>query len=72
MKLFDILQLPIVQLLRKFHGNILKNEGAGDNFLGLTLENRKFSNLNYREKKGAEFEYFGQFCRFSLPHKGKC
>ena len=38
MKLLDVLNLPIVQLLRKFHCNILKNEEAGDNFLGLTLE----------------------------------
>ena len=37
MKLLDFLQLLIVQLLKKFHPNILKNEGAGDNFLGLTL-----------------------------------
>ena len=34
MKLLDFLQLLIVQLLKKFHSNILKNEGAGDNFLG--------------------------------------
>ena len=49
-KLLEFLQLPIVQLLRKFHLNILTDEGEGDNFLGLTLENRKFSNFKYREK----------------------
>ena len=37
MKLLDFLQLFIPQLLKKFHPNIFKNEGAGDNFLGLTL-----------------------------------
>ena len=37
MKPLDFFQLPIVQLLKKFHSNILTNEG-GDNFLGLTLE----------------------------------
>ena len=31
MKLLDCLRLPIVQLLRKFHSNILTNEGEGDN-----------------------------------------
>ena len=62
MKLADFLQLFIVQLLKKFRRNIFKNEGAGDNFLGLTLENRKFSNLNYREKRSRS----GIFCKFPL------
>ena len=38
MKLLDFLQLPIVQLFVKFHSNMLRNEGEGDNILGLTLE----------------------------------
>ena len=38
MKLLDFLQLPIMQLLRKFHLNILTTEGEGDNILGLTLK----------------------------------
>ena len=38
MKLLDFLQLLIAQLVKKFHRNILKNEGAGDDFQRLTLE----------------------------------
>ena len=38
MRLLDFLQLRIVKLFRKFHRNILKNEGAGENFLGFTME----------------------------------
>ena len=29
MKLLEFLLLPIVQLLRKFHGKIVTNEGGG-------------------------------------------
>ena len=51
MKLLDFLQLLIVQLLRKFHSNILKNEGAGDNFLGLTLEKSQILKSQLSRKK---------------------
>ena len=65
MKLFDFLQLLIVQLLKKFHRNILKNEGVGDNFLGLTLEKSQI--LTIIAKKGAEMEYFATFfCNVEL------
>ena len=51
MKLLDFLQLFIVQLLKKFHLNILKNEGAGDNFLGLTLEKSQILKSQLSRKK---------------------
>ena len=53
MKLLDSLQILIVQLLKKFHENILKNEGAGDNFLGLTLEKSQIlkSQLSRKEER---------------------
>ena len=51
MKLLDFLQLLIVQLLKKFHLNILKNEGAGDNFLGLTLEKSQIFKSQLSRKK---------------------
>ena len=51
MKLLDFLQLLIVQLLKKFHENILKNEGAGDNFLGLTLEKSQILKSQLSRKK---------------------
>ena len=38
MKLLDFLQLPVVQLLRKFLLSILTNDGEGVNFSGLNLE----------------------------------
>ena len=60
MKRLDFLQLPTVRLLRKFYWNILTNEGEGDNFLGLTLENGKLSNL-YCCEKGARLQYFANF-----------
>ena len=37
-KLLDCFLLPIVQLLRNFHWNILANEEERDNFLGLIVE----------------------------------
>ena len=52
MKLLDFFQLLIVQLLRKFIEIFLKNEGAGDNFLGLTLE--KLQILNSQLSQGKE------------------
>ena len=51
MKLLDFLQLLIVQLLKKFHLNILKNEGAGDNFLGLTQEKSQILQSQLLRKK---------------------
>ena len=51
MKLLDFLQLLIIQLLKKFHRNILKNEGVGDNFLGLTLEKSKILKSQLSRKK---------------------
>ena len=51
MKLLDFLQLLIVQLLKKFHRNILKNEGAGDNFLGLTQEKSQILKSQLSRKK---------------------
>ena len=51
MKLLDVLQLLIVQLLKKFLKNILKNEGAGDNFLGLTLEKSQILKSQLSRKK---------------------
>ena len=51
MKLLDFLQLLIVQLLKKFHENILKNEGAGDNFLGLTLKKSQILKSQLSRKK---------------------
>lgn len=38
MKLSDYWQLSVVQLLVKFHENLLTNERAGDNFQGLAME----------------------------------
>ena len=61
MKLLDFLQLLIVQLLKKFHQNILKNEGAGDNFLELTQEKSQILKSQLSRKKGAEVEYFANF-----------
>ena len=51
MKLLDFLQLLIVQLLKKFHWNILKNEGAGDNILGLTQEKSQILKSQLSRKK---------------------
>ena len=51
MKFLDFLQLPIVQLLGKFHRNILKNEVAGDNFLGLTLEKSQILKVQVSRQK---------------------
>ena len=51
MKLLDFLQLLIVQLLKNFHRNILKNEGAGDNFLGLTQEKSQILKSQLSRKK---------------------
>ena len=51
MKLLDFLQLLIVQLLKKFHENILKNEGAGDNFLGLTKSQILKSQLSRKKER---------------------
>ena len=51
MKLLDFLQLRIVQLLKKFHWNVLKNEGAGDDFLGLTLEKSQILKSQLSRKK---------------------
>ena len=51
MKLLVLLQLLIVQLLKKFHRNILKNEGAGDNFLGLTQEKSQILKSQLSRKK---------------------
>ena len=56
MKLLDFLQLPIVQLLRKFYCNILENEGAGDNFLGLTLEKSQILKSQLSRKKEQNLE----------------
>ena len=55
MKLLDFLQLLIVQLLKKFHRNILKNEGAGDNFLGLTLEKSQILKSQLSRPKEQKF-----------------
>ena len=49
--LLDFLQLLIVQLFKKFHLNILRNEGAGDNFLGLTLEKSQILKSQLSRKK---------------------
>ena len=51
MKLRDFLQLLILQLLKKFHWNIMKNEGAGDNFLGLTQEKSQILKSQLLRKK---------------------
>ena len=51
MKLLDFLQLIIVQLLKKFLWNILTNDGAGDNFLGLTQEKSQILKSQNRVKK---------------------
>ena len=51
MKLLDFSQLPTVQLFRKFHCNILKNEGAGDSFLGLTLEKSQILKLSRKKEQ---------------------
>ena len=60
-KLLDFLQLTIVQLLRKFHRNILFNEGKGGDFLGRSLESSQNSQTSIIGKKGAKFEYFVNF-----------
>ena len=36
-----------MQRLKKFHRSILKNEGAGDNFLGLTVEKLQILKSNF-------------------------
>ena len=51
MKLLDFLQLLILQLLRKFHRNIFKNNGEGDSFLGLTLEKSQILKSQLSRKK---------------------
>ena len=51
MKLLDFLQLLIVQLLKRIHPNIFKNEGAGDNFLGLTLAKSQVLKSQLSRKK---------------------
>ena len=51
MKLLDFLQLLIVQLLKKFYQSILKNEGVGDDFLGLTLEKSHILKSQLSRKK---------------------
>ena len=51
MKFLDFLQLLIVQLLKKFHWNILTNEGAGENFLGLTQEKSQILKSQLSRKK---------------------
>ena len=51
MKLLDFLQLYIAQVLKKFHQNIMKNEGAGDNFLELTLEKLQILKSHLSRKK---------------------
>ena len=60
MKLLDFLQLPIVQLLRKFHPNISTNEGEGDNVLGLTLIIAS-PQISIIAQKVAKFQYFADF-----------
>ena len=66
MKLPDVLQLHIVQLLRKLHRNILRNEGEGGNFLGLTLEKSQILNFQL-SRRVAKLEYFANiFCRVVL------
>ena len=53
MKLLDFLQLLIVQLLKKDSLTCFENEGAGDNFLGLTHEKSQLlkSQLSRREEQ---------------------
>ena len=51
MKLLDFLELLLVQRLKKFNRNILKNEGAGDNFLGLTLAKSQILKSQLSRKK---------------------
>ena len=51
MKFLDFLLLAIVQLLMKFHLNILLNEIEGDNFLALTKQSCRFSTLNFCGKQ---------------------
>ena len=64
MKLLDFLQLLILQLLKKFHWNILKNEGAGDNSDPGKIANSQMSII---AKKGAEAENFANvFCNVVL------
>ena len=41
----------------KYH----EKKGAGDNFLGLTLENLQTLKYQLSQKNGAEFEYFANF-----------
>ena len=62
MKLLEFLQLLIVQLFKKFHLNILKNEGAGDNFLGLTLAKSQILKSQLSRKRSRS----GIFCKFLL------
>ena len=61
MKLLDFLQLLIVQLLKKFHRNILKNEGAGDNFLGLSQEKLQILKSQFLQKKEKMWKFFSNF-----------
>ena len=69
MKLLDFLQLPIVQVLRKFHGNILTNEGEGDNYLGLTLEKSQVLKSQIIVENVAKFQYsVNFFCGVVLFH----
>ena len=50
-KLLDFLQLLILQFLKKFHLKFLKNEGAGDNFLRLTVEKSQILKAQLSRKK---------------------
>ena len=58
MKVLDFLKLLIMQLLKKFHRNILQNEGAGGNFLGLTLEKPQLLKSQLSRKKEHKLNIF--------------
>ena len=51
MKPLDFLQLIILQLLKKSYQTVLKNEVAGGNFLGLTLEKSQILKSQLSRKK---------------------
>ena len=61
LKLLDFLQVLIMQLLKRFHWNILKNEGAGDNFLRLTQEKSQILKSQLSQKMAQKWNILKTF-----------